>query len=90
MTDLRTPLERKTWDLIGPPLYYCAECMLRVKVTPVPNSEPIVKRDVRCEHTGQIIAPRKATLIGKGGMSVVKRVKTKAHQTASSITGRSV
>ncbi|MBK7330871.1 MAG: hypothetical protein IPI85_17830 [Dehalococcoidia bacterium] len=41
-------------------------------------------------NTGQIIAPRKATLAGKGGMSVAKRVKVKAHQSASSITGRSV
>ena len=90
MTDLRTPLERKAWEMIGPPLYYCAECMLRVKVTPVPGSEPIIKRDARCEHTGQIIAPRKATLIGKGGMSIGKRAKLKASQTAASITGRSV
>lgn len=90
MTDLRTALERKTWELIGPPLYYCADCLLRVKVTPVTGAEPIVERDGRCQHTGQIIAPRKAVLVGKGGMNMAKRVKVKAHQAASSITGRSV
>jgi hypothetical protein len=88
LNDARSELEKKLWDIIGPPLYYCAECLLEVKVTPVEGAEPIVKR--RCEHTGQIIAPRKATCVGKGGMSALTRLKVTAGQIASSLTGRSV
>ena len=86
--DQRTPLERALWDRIGPPLYYCAECMRGVKVTPVDGGEPIVER--KCEHTGQIIAPRRAICVGKGGASMGTKVRIVAMQAASAITGRTV
>lgn len=86
--DARTPLEKALWDHIGPPLYYCAECMRGVKVTPVEGGEPIVKR--KCEHTGQIIAPRRAICVGKGGASMGTKVRIAAMQAASAITGRTV
>jgi hypothetical protein len=30
--DQRTSLERALWDQIGPPLYYCSDCLRAVKV----------------------------------------------------------
>lgn len=86
--DARTPLEKALWDRIGPPLYYCAECMRGVKITPVEGAEPIVKR--KCDHTGQIIAPRRAICVGKGGASMGTKVRIVAMQAASAITGRTV
>ena len=86
--DARTPLERLAWEKIGPPLYYCAECLRGVKVTPIEGGEPIVKR--KCDHTGQIIAPRRAICVGKGGASMGTKVRIVAMQAASAITGRTV
>lgn len=86
--DARSPIEKKLWDIIGPPLYYCADCLLAVEVLPVEGAEPIIKR--KCNHTGQIIAPRKATCVGKGGMDMRTKLRVKAGQIASSLTGRSV
>lgn len=86
--DARTPLERLAWEKIGPPLYYCAECLRGVKVTPVAGAEPVVTR--KCEHTGQIIAPRRAICVGKGGASMGTKVRIAAMQAASAITGRTV
>lgn len=88
--DQRSALEKLLWERVGPPLYYCAECMRAVKVEAVEGFEPIITR--QCEHAGQIIAPRKAVVSGKGGMDLplTTRVKIKAGQIASSITGRSV
>lgn len=86
--DARTPLEKALWDRIGPPLYYCAECMRGVNVTPVEDAEPVVKR--KCNHTGQIIAPRKAICVGKGGASMGTKIKVAAMQAAAGVTGRCV
>lgn len=88
MADDRTPTEKALWERIGPPLYYCAECMRGVKVTPVDGAEPIVQR--KCEHTGQIIAPRRAICVGKGGASMGTKVKIAVMQLASAVTGRTV
>lgn len=88
MPDQRTALERKAWDLIGPPLYYCAECLRGVKVTPVDGGEPNVER--RCDCNAQIIAPRRAVCVGKGGMSLPTRAKVAAMQLGAAITGRCV
>jgi len=88
VADDRSALEKLLWAKIGPPLYYCADCLRTVKVTPVEGGEPIVKR--ACEHTGQIMAPRKAICVGKGGMSLPTRVKVAAMQVASAVTGRTV
>ena len=86
MTDARTPTEKLLWDKLGPPLYYCAECLLAVDVTPVEGGEPIVHR--RCGHDGQIIAPRKSILAGEGGLNFTDRVKISWWQLLASITGR--
>ena len=87
--DQRSPLERFAWEKIGPPLYYCATCLRGVGVTPVEGAEPVVKR--KCAHEGhQIIAPRKAICVGKGGMSLPTRIRVAAMQAASAITGRTV
>lgn len=88
MKDERSPLERLLWDRVGEPLYYCAECLRTVKVTPREGLEPEIKRP--CGHTGQIMAPRKAICVGKGGMSLPTRAKVAAMQIAAAITGRTV
>ena len=84
--DERTPYERMLWEKLGPPLYYCAECLRGVKVTPVEGDVPIIKR--KCEHTGEIIAPRTAVCVGKGGASVGTRAKVAWSQAKAAITGR--
>lgn len=87
--DLRTNFEKILWNLIGPPLYYCEECMLQVRVT-VNGNDVDIKRDKRCNHTGQIIAPRKAVCVGKGGASLQTKAKVNISQFLSSLTNRSV
>lgn len=86
--DARSDIEKKLWDKVGPPLYYCADCLLAVDVTPVEGGEPIVKR--KCEHTGQIMAPRKSILAGKGGLSLPNKIKMAGYQLGASLTGRCV
>ena len=86
--DARSDLDKALWDKIGPPLYYCAECLLAVEVTPVEGSEPIIKR--KCEHTGEIIAPRRSILAGKGGLNLPNKIRMKGYQLAATITGRCV
>jgi len=86
--DSRSDLDRALWEKIGPPLYYCAECLLAVEVTPVEGSEPIIKR--KCEHTGEIIAPRRSILAGKGGLNLPNKIRMKGYQLAATITGRCV
>lgn len=88
--DQRTAFERLLWDKIGPPLYYCKECMLRVKVEVKEGEEPKIIRDKRCTHTGEIIAPRKAIMVGKGGANLATKAKISLSQNLSSLTGRSV
>ena len=87
--DLRTKFEKILWDKIGPPLYYCKECLLQVKVT-VKDGEATITRDKRCTHTGEIIAPRKAIMVGKGGANLVTKAKVKVSQGLSGLTGRNV
>jgi hypothetical protein len=89
--DARTSFEKFLWGTIGPPLYYCAECYLQVQVTSNGDGkEPTVKRDKRCNHSGQIIAPRKAVMVGKGGASLQTKAKINISQFLSSLTNRSV
>ena len=89
--DLRSSFEKMLWNLIGPPLYYCEECKLQVRVTINGiGKEPTIKRDKRCNHTGQIIAPRKAICVGKGGASLQTKAKVNISQFLSSLTNRSV
>lgn len=82
--DGRTALEKAAWNLIGPPLYYCADCLVGVDVTH--SDPPVVKRN--CQHTGQIIAPRKSILAGKGGLNFANKIKMAAYSLKSGITGR--
>jgi len=86
--DKRTATERILWERIGPPLYYCSDCLLAVKVTAVPGHEPIVDRP--CECSAQIMAPRKAIAAGEGGLNFKDRVKVSWWQVAAALTGRCV
>lgn len=90
--DQRTTLERKLWDMVGPPLYYCSDCLRGVKVETPEFQEPIVTRPCGKDCGHQIIAPRKAVVSGKGGadLPLTTRIAVKAGQIASSVTGRSV
>lgn len=88
--DQRSKFERLIWEKVGPPLYYCADCLRAVSVTPVAGSEPIIKRPCGPDCGAGIIAPRKAICVGKGGASFSTKVKVAAMQIASSITGRTV
>jgi hypothetical protein len=81
-------MERFLWAKIGPPLYYCADCLRAVKVTPVAGGKPIIERP--CECNAQIIAPRKAIAAGEGGLNWKDRTKVKYWQAAASLTGRCV
>ena len=92
MPDARTPLQRLLWEKIGPPLYYCSDCLRGVKVETHEFQEPTVTRPCGKDCGHQIIAPRKAVVSGKGGadLPLTTRAAIKAGQIASSITGRSV
>lgn len=72
------------------PLYYCAICKRAVIVRDHgPGVEPDIIR--ACGHDGAtVIAPRKVTLYGEGGMSTTDKIILAARQLASKITGRSV
>jgi hypothetical protein len=89
--DRRSDFERTLWDRVGPPLYYCADCLRAVKVTPVEGAEPIIDRpcDDSCEGAG-IIAPRKAIVAGEGGLNWTDAAKVKYWQIAAALTGRCV
>ena len=76
------------WERIGPPLYYCEDCMLEVDVQAVEGAEPIIRR--RCEHTGRIIAPRKAIVAGAGGLTPANKARMLLWQLAARLTGRTV
>jgi hypothetical protein len=75
-----------------PPLYECSVCGAAVKVTPVENGEPIIKR--KCEHDATIWANRKVTLYGKGDVNIGVRAQRKitltVRQLLSALTGRSI
>lgn len=89
MPDKRTPTERALWERVGPPLYYCNECLLAVKVTAVPGCEPIVDRPCGdCE--APIIAPRKVIAAGEGGLNFKDRTKVAWWKLAAMLTGRCV
>lgn len=88
--DQRSDLERTLWDKLGPPLYYCSECLRAVKVTPVAGGEPVIERPcVECKDAG-IIAPRKAIVAGEGGLNWKDRTKVGYWKIAAALTGRCV
>ncbi len=85
--DKRTAIEKAMWDKLGPPLYYCSDCLKAVSVTPIEGAEPIVKRP--CEGCDcQIIAPRKAIASGKGGMSLKNKATLSWWKLKALLTGR--
>jgi hypothetical protein len=88
VSDQRSKAERILWDKVGPPLYYCSDCLRAVKVTAVENSEPRIERP--CDCNAQIIAPRKAIAAGEGGLNWKDRTKVTYWQVAAAITGRCV
>lgn len=88
--DARTPLEKLLWKFIGPPLYYCEECLKQVEVK-VSGDDVTIKRF--CDHeNSRVIAPRKAFVSGKGfaGLSTMQKVKSKLQQSGAALTGRNV
>lgn len=88
MPDNRTALEKRLWDSIGAPLYYCAECLKAVDVKAVAGQDPVIKRQCACD--AQIIAPRKAIATGEGGMNMTDRIKLGYWQLGAALTGRCV
>jgi hypothetical protein len=83
MSDRRSALQRSLDELIGPPLYYCDECKLAVKVTETGIERP-------CDCNAQIIAPRKAIVHGVGGMNMSGKVTMTIAKLGAAITGRCV
>lgn len=90
MPDQRSTLERRLDEVIGPPLYYCSECLRAVKVTPRAGEEPLIKRPCGEDCGQQVYAPRKSILVGEGGMNVKDRATMTYRQIAAAITGRCV
>ena len=88
MSDQRSEIEKVLWDKVGPPLYYCSECLRAVKVTPVAGAEAIIERPCGCD--AQIYAPRKAIAAGEGGLNWKDSVRVKYLQVAAALTGRCV
>jgi hypothetical protein len=90
MPDQRTPMQKRIDELVGPPLYYCGECLRGVKVKAVEGGEPEITRPCGPECGEAIIAPRRAIVTGRGGMSLSTKAKVVAMQAAASLTGRCV
>lgn len=81
MNDRRSRGEKYAWEKLGPPLYYCQECMLKVKIV---DGVPMRK----CEHDGPIIAPRRAIVAGVGGLSATNKAKQAFDKAYSAVLGR--
>lgn len=88
--DQRTAIERALWDKIGPPLYYCSDCLRAVKVSAQEGQEPLIERPCGQDCGHGITAPRKAITAGAGGLSFVNKVRQRKDQIAAAITGRCV
>lgn len=93
MPDQRSRLEVALWQAIGPPLYYCQDCLRAVDVHPAESDgEPQILRPCAQDCGHPIIAPRKAVCTGQGGLDLppLKRAELRMRQIASGLTGRSV
>ena len=88
--DQRTAIDKMLWEKVGPPLYYCSDCLRAVKVQPVEGAEPTIDRPCGDECGHGIIAPRRAVCVGKGGASMPTKVKIATMKLAAAITGRNV
>lgn len=90
MADQRSAADKFLWDRVGPPLYYCADCLRAVKVAATPGAEPVIERPCGPDCAQQVIAPRRAVCVGQGGANMGTRVKVAAMQAAATLTGRCV
>lgn len=82
--DGRSAAERAAWRLIGPPLYYCEECLVGVTVKGDP---PVVIR--HCEHAdARIIAPRRAIISGDGTLNAPNKMRMAFAKAKANLTGR--
>jgi len=90
MADQRSALERKLDEVIGLPLYYCADCLRAVKVTPIDGIGCSIERPCGQECGHQINAPRKSILAGEGGLNFKDSATMKWRQIAAALTGRCV
>ena len=84
--DKRTPHEKRMWDIIGPPLYYSKDCLKAVDVKDE-GGVVTIKRpcgDCNCE----VLAPRKAIAVGKGGASIATRATMSWWKLKALLTGR--
>lgn len=90
MADQRSAFERRLDEVLGPPLYYCGECMRGCKVEPREGQEPKITRACGQDCGHQIIAPRKSILAGEGGLNFKDRVTVQWWQLAAKVTGRCV
>lgn len=72
------------------PLYYCERCRAPVAVRVLgPGVEPEIRR--RCGHDdAMVIAPRKVTVSGAGGLGPWQALFLRARQALSALSGRSV
>lgn len=87
--DKRSSVQRALWDRIGPPLYYCEDCLLAVKVTPVAGQEPVIERPCKGCNC-QIIAPRTSILAGEGGLSHTDRMRQLFRMIVAVLTRRTI
>lgn len=86
--DKRTEHQKWLWEKFGPPLYYCSGCLLEVDVKSN-NGEITIKRPCDCGDC-EVIAPRRAIAIGKGGASINTRAKILFYKLLAAMTGRCV
>ncbi len=88
MPDQRSDTDKRLWATLGPPLYYCKECMRAVKVK---AGETItIERPCGNDCSHEIIAPRKCIAAGEGGLNWKDSIKVKYWQIAAALTGRCV
>lgn len=84
MPDLRSDKQKKLDAIFGMPLYYCSECMCGVKV----RDGVIIRPCVDCKEA-QVIAPRRAIAVGKGGASGRTKAKILLMKLMALLTHRS-
>lgn len=89
MPDLRSEWQKKKDSALGMPLYYCAECKLEVSVTTSSSGEVIIKKPCS-DCKAEVIAPRRAIAVGKGGVSIKTQSKILFYKLLAYMTGRCV